>query len=120
MTTHAKSHMQWQSRLAEYEASGLTMREWCEQNGVRDGQLRYWLTKAKKAGESRSWACVEHVLSDAEGLVNDGIFGVRKSNERVPGDLGVVVRVGAACIEVRRGFDPSLLSQVLRVVSAIC
>jgi hypothetical protein len=112
MTTHAISRDLWQARVLDYESSGLTMREWCERNGVRDGQLRYWLTKARKASKSGSWACLE--------LVGDGILGARKSNEMAAGDPGVAVRVGSALIEVRSGFDPSLLSEVLRVVVATC
>ena len=73
---------------------------------------RYWLKKAREAGESQSWACVE--------LVDEGISGARKSNETATGDPGVAVRVGAACIEVRPGFDSALFSEVLRVVVATC
>ena len=33
---------------------------------------------------------------------------------------GLVVKVGKASIEVRPGFDPELLSTVVRVLSGIC
>jgi len=35
-------------------------------------------------------------------------------------DAGLLVRVGRGVIEVRPGFDPDLLSMVVRVLSAIC
>lgn len=112
--THARSRGVWQTRVAEYDSSGLTMREWCRRNGFRDGQLRYWLKKARDAGNGRSqsWACME--------LVDDGISGSREPSGCATGKPGLTVRVGAAMIEVRPGFDSALLSEVLRVVAATC
>ena len=114
MMTHAKSRSLWQSRVAEYESSGLTMRAWCERNGFRDGQLRYWLKRARDArkGRSQSWACVD--------LVDDGVCSSRETGASVTGDAQVSIRVGAATIEVQPGFDSALLSEVLRVVTSTC
>jgi hypothetical protein len=36
------------------------------------------------------------------------------------GDDALLIRVGEACIEVRPGFDPDLLSGVVRALSASC
>ena len=110
--THARSRSLWQARVAEYDASGLTMRKWCERNGFRDGQLRYWLKKARDAGKGQSWACVE--------LVDEDVSGSRDPSGSAACEPGVTVRVGAATIEVRSGFDASSLSEVLRVVMATC
>ena len=112
--THAKSRSLWQARVAEYESSGLTMRAWCERTGFRYGQLRYWLKKARDArkGQSQSWACVD--------LVDDGVSSSREPGGDVTRGPGVAIRVGAATVEVRSGFDSALLSEVLRVVVATC
>ena len=32
----------------------------------------------------------------------------------------ILVRVGAAAIEVRQGFDPSLLAEVVRALKTLC
>jgi hypothetical protein len=100
--------------VADYQASELTMREWCEQNGFRVDQLRYWLKKARDAGLTQSplWACVE--------LVDEGISGTTKMNPTSTSGTAVTVRVGAATIELRPGFDPVLLAEALRVVVATC
>lgn len=120
--THAKRRRLWQARLAEYEASELTVNEWCLQNGFRVDQLRYWQRKASKTGfidgQNQSWACVE--------LVNDGcvdaasVAVMSTDKKQATGEPGVTVRVGAAMIEVRSGFDSALLSEVLRVVVTTC
>jgi transposase-like protein len=105
--THARSREQWQARVLDYESSGLTMRTWCERNGVRDGKLRYWLKKARDARQSQSWAGVE--------VLDEGVYEPSTGLEPK-----VTVRIGAAVIEVRAGFNQSLLSEVLRVVVAAC
>ena len=38
----------WQSRINAYRTSGLTAKEWCEQNNVSISSLRYWITKSNR------------------------------------------------------------------------
>ena len=105
--TQARSREMWQARVLDYESSGLTMRKWCERNGVRDGKLRYWLRKARDARQSQSWVCAD--------VLDEGVCEPPTGLEPK-----VIVRIGAATIEVRAGFNQSLLSEVLRVVVAAC
>lgn len=106
---HSKRHIDWASRVAEYSASDLPMSEWCEQNGCTENQLKYWIKKARKLSEDlgQTWAQVE--ISDIDPLAH---YALSSSS--------IIVGVGNARIEVRPGFDPSLLSEVLRVVAATC
>ncbi len=89
--------------MADYRASELSMREWCEKNGVTDHQLRYWLAKTGSRPQAGTWVCVE--------LVDDGA---------TPSDGGLAIHVGVARIEVRPGFDPTLRCEALRVVASTC
>lgn len=118
--SHAERLRHWQSVLAEYASSGLTMKEWCKRTGFRADQLRYWLNKCERTYESQSWACV--------GVVDDELASNRaalpaipsKSSLAITGDPGITLRVGSACIDIRPGFDPHLLSEVLAVVASTC
>ena len=97
---------EWEKRIAEYQASGQSVREWCAANGVKPNRLWYWLRRTRKSLETKSTTWVPVELSS--------VFpGERASN-------GLVVKVGKANIEVRPGFDPELLSIVVRVLSGIC
>jgi hypothetical protein len=124
--TNERCRSLWQARTAEYEASGLSVREWCEKTGFTVHQLRYWLRKLRNTADSQAsldagsgWACVELVEDGvADQAIQPNASG--KCTEMAMGDGGVCLRVGVATIEVRRGFDAVLLSKVLRVVVATC
>ncbi len=111
--THAKLRRRWQGLLGDYYDSELSTREWCEKNGVTGHQLRYWRTKIGKTQPGSSWACVE--------LVDD----IRDTPTPVSDQLGtdasvVSIRIGAASIELRAGFDSAFVCEVLRVVKSTC
>jgi len=122
--TNAKRRKLWRARVADYRASELSVRAWCEKNGVTDHQLRYWLGRIGEesvlsdgaravAGEgqdaSAAWTRVEIVDDDAsKGAVAPAL------------ETAFAIHIGPARIELRPGFDPALLSQVIRVVIASC
>jgi len=74
-----------------------------------ENQLKYWIKKARKLSEDlgQTWAQVE--ISDIDPLAQCALSS-----------SSIIVGVGSARIEVRPGFDPSLLSEILRVVAATC
>jgi hypothetical protein len=93
---------EWRERIADYRAGELTMLEWCEKTGYSIGQLKYWIAKCNKlARKSESgWARVEIAESDSTAKIT--------------------VCVGVARIEVERGFDRTILGEVMRVAASIC
>jgi hypothetical protein len=69
---------------------------------VKVHQLRYRLgQESKKADSAR-------------------VTWLRAPAGETTGDGAVLVRVGGSVIEVRPGFDPDLLSLVVRVLAAVC
>jgi hypothetical protein len=102
MMMHSERRRLWEARIADYSTSGLSMEEWCAQQGVTRQQMRYWLERSRKNAGKVEWTTVEIV--EQETLEREGM----------------TVYVGPARIEVRPGFDQSLLTDVLRVVVAAC
>jgi hypothetical protein len=96
---------EWRERIVDYRTGGLTMIEWCGKTGYSIGQLKYWITKCNKLArksEASEWARVEIVDSNSTAASK------------------ITVRVGVARIEVERGFDRTVLGEVMRVASSIC
>lgn len=98
--TKADIKIQWAARIAEYKASGQSVPVWCAEQGVKPSRLWYWLRKERQAssGTEISWLPLD--LSEA---------GLQTS---------LLVRVGRVAVEVRPGFNPKLLVDVVNTLIA--
>lgn len=105
--TKAEQQIEWIAQITEYKASGLSTKEWCAEHKMKPHQLRYWLRKLQPTDSptvvSSSWLPVE--FSDPEP----------KSHVST-----LLIRVGQATVEVKPGFDPILLSDIVRTLTALC
>ena len=107
-----KLRREWETRIAEYQASGQSVREWCAANGIKPGRLWYHLRRCRercqeKAGkETMAPMWLQATLTGPAPEEQDS--------------ARLLIRIGEATIEVRAGFDPELLSGVVRVLRAIC
>jgi hypothetical protein len=104
-------HKQWEERISEFRMSGQTRRAWCEANHVSLRQFHYWFGKISSQGsKSRSqpgpWAQIQ---------VKETVQVGRPSIQSA-----LSVRVGPAVIEVRDGYNPSLLLNVVKVLQELC
>lgn len=84
------------------------MAAWCERHQVTPRQLWYWMRKLRKAQEQTLTA--NHPQWVALHLADTASDGVAP----------IAVRVGTATVEVRSGFDPSLLAAVIRTLKTLC
>lgn len=106
--TRAERQKEWENRINQYRDSGKSVREWCEANNVRAERLWYWLRRYKTDKntpliQSKQWLPVE----------------VREHSP-INKDNSLMIRVGEAQIEVKEGFDPTLLSQVVSALVSLC
>jgi len=105
----AELQQEWERRIAEYRASGQSAKEWCAAHNVTPRQLWYWLKKCRTGDEPRpagspvKWLPVEVSQAPCLGQENE-----------------LLIRVGPASIEVRPGFDPALLGEVIKVLMSLC
>lgn len=98
----------WRSRINDYRTSNEGAATWCERHQVTPRQLWYWMRKLRKLDEQTPAAGHPQWVSlHVNDLVSDSV-------------APVAVRIGAATIEVRSGFDPSLLAAVVRTLKTLC
>jgi len=81
---------------------------WCERHQVTPSQLWYWMRKLQKAEQPTPPAGRPQWVS----LHLDETASDEAS--------ALLVKVGVATIEVRAGFDPSLLTEVVRMLKTLC
>ncbi|XJZ27107.1 IS66 family insertion sequence element accessory protein TnpA [Bacillota bacterium Lsc_1132] len=97
---------QWEQRIASYRASGLTQAKWCEANNLVLHQLKYWLKRIEDpALKSVSTLSFAPVVIENQTTRQDDILQVK---------------VGDVSIEVKPGFNHSLLSDVVRTLKTLC
>ena len=90
----------WAARVAEFKSSGQSVLTWCAEQDVKAHQLWYWLRKEKQESAENALSWLPLDLSDA-GL-----------------QISLLVRVGRVAVEVRPGFDPKLLVDVVKTLIA--
>ena len=104
-------HQIWEERISEFQMSGQTRRAWCEANNVSIGQFQYWLGKfSRQELGSRPQASSFVQIQVREP--------VKQANATIQNALSV--RIGPAVIEVRDGYKPSLLLDVVKVLRELC
>lgn len=94
----------WSERIAAYQASGQTMKAWCQEHSLTVHQLKYWLYKAQRRTQVVSTPAFRPVaLASTSGTIEC-----------------LHVQVGGARIEIRPGFEPGLLREVVAALSPLC
>lgn len=92
----------WNERIEEFLTSGQSRRAWCQANGMSAQQLGYWLRKSQSSEErsaSDRWVSMEATSSASSGIT---------------------LRIGDVTLDVERGFDPRVLTDVVLALMAIC
>lgn len=103
---HVELRREWELRIAEFKASGQTQAKWCAANNVKLHQLKYWLkkTKSKNGSSATSSHWVPVTMDDSFDESKDTLH----------------IKIGQAAIEVKPGFDPAFLSDVVRTLRSLC
>ena len=107
-----KERQEWETRIAEFRASGQSVSEWCAAHGIRPGRLWYRLRQQRHQGKANAGSNAAPVWLEAT------VAGAAGSEEQ--DNKRLLIRIGEASVEVRAGFDPELLSAVVRVLLATC
>ncbi|MBD1371040.1 IS66 family insertion sequence element accessory protein TnpB [Hazenella sp. IB182357] len=98
--------IEWKERVSAFQASGESISRWCAEQGVKDYQLRYLMkkfdTEVLKPSPATQWMAVDVGKGGGEPASTFSIY------------------VGQVRIEVKPGFDPTMLSAILKVLHASC
>jgi hypothetical protein len=102
--------VEWTERVRAWRASGLSASEFARPAGYRGKTLSWWGSELKRR---------ERVKREkASGAPQITMARVRVTRRSAEGDELISVVVGAARIAVRRGFDATLLREVVSALGA--
>lgn len=97
--TKTEKGVEWKARLEAWKARGLSVAEWCREEGIKDHQMYYWIRKFEE--DTKSTPDVQWLAVDIQHKPID------------LGDESIFIHVGQLSIEVRPGTNMTLLSDVV-------
>ena len=63
----------WEQRIKEVKNSGMTIKEWCEKNGISKHKYSYWkhkiITMKEKPAEKVEFAEITSTISEYDNLL---------------------------------------------------
>lgn len=103
--TRTELRKEWETRIADFKASGESATTWCTARHLKIHQFYYWVKKCSSSQTTESpspkWLSIE-VDRQPEESMN-----------------GLLIRVGQAIVEVKPGFDPALLADVMQTLKGL-
>ena len=119
----------WRKRMRQQERSGLTIRQFCQQEGLVDHQFSWWRSELKRrAGKSRgtnknrtkSANPAERKQTVPRSAKSAGRFLPVHVEPSLTGSPAVEIVLGQPPrIRVTRGFDAELLREVMRAAEQL-
>ena len=119
---------EWRARLKRQRSSGLTIKAFCEQEGVPAGRFSWWRRElARRDGQSGAPRRSRTAQRQGRPSTRQASSRTSKPPRFVPVEVRTADRPGAPLeivladpprIAVTAGFDPQLLGDVLRVLEA--
>lgn len=103
---HAELGKVWVSRITAFKQSGETIPKWCSRNNLKAHQLCYWIRKLE--------------TTEIENPISTEWFSVDIDQQPAESTGSVVVKVWPMDVEVKPGFNPELLIDVVRTLTRIC
>ena len=104
--TQTKVRKAWEARIRAYKASGQSASDWCAEHHVTKRQLYVWMNKLQDA-----------TIKDSSKIP---WVKVQMDKEAETTKSMLVVRVGSTAIEVQPGYNPALLTDVIRTLQTLC
>lgn len=116
----------WRERISRFEQSGLTISQFCGQEGLVSHQLSWWRRELKRRGVEAAASATSR--PNVSHKSHGGPSKAGKSAEFLPIELAEpgqrssveIILDQPPRVAVSAGFDASLLQEVLRVLERGC
>ncbi|MGN0318306.1 MAG: IS66 family insertion sequence element accessory protein TnpA [Lachnospira sp.] len=107
---------QWKNLIFERQNSGLTVREWCEQNNINQHTYYYYLKRLRARELDKSNTSLVPV-EDEKPVA----FKKLEVQTPVPNtQAAVIIRLNGATVEVVEGTSQQTIQAVLLALQSVC
>jgi hypothetical protein len=123
MARDLKLERAWRERMRQFEKSGLTIRRFCEQEGLVDHQFSWWRRELKRRAAksaprkqmTKTRSRVTRVTQQPKAPIASFVPVQVESSSPAQSSVEIVLDQPPR-IRVTAGFDAELLRQVVRVL----
>lgn len=108
----------WARLIAECQSSQMTVKAWCEQQGIVPKTYYYWLRKVRERALENVPVPASSIVPAAESPVK-----LRKLEIKSPVSgmqAAVIVHLPQATVEVAQGTDQQTVEAVLLALKSVC
>ena len=120
MAVRAEARLrEWAGMVAECQNSGMTIREWCKENGIAPKTYYYRLNKVRL----RAMQEMPGNISSVPSVRHDNDVSFRQLEINAPstaGSAAVALHVQNGTLEVMNGADKETIEAVLLALKEIC
>lgn len=102
----------WEKRVNEYKASGQSQAAWCKEKGINPNTFNYWYLKFKTTATQKKKP-VKWLALDTKAIEIKPKPGIEPA-------CAIDVKIAWVTIEVKPGFDPAHLLNIVKTLSKLC
>ena len=112
---------QWAERIAECQASPMTVEAWCNANEINVKTYYYWLKKVRTHTLENSPVPTNNLPVRSAQQDEHITFKPLEVKSPVPGmQVAVIVHLPQATLEVAQGTDQQTVEAVLLALKSVC
>jgi hypothetical protein len=113
MAKDATLELKWKERVEEYHQSGLSIRDWCRKNEIKETTFKYWIYKFSKSEQKSDTTNTDftEVLLPSTNISNKVI------NES--SSIMLTLYYGSYSIGIEDGFNPVTLAELIKVLQEL-
>lgn len=100
----------WRDRIEECRQSGLSIKAWCSQNGLKNTTFHYWVKKLKT---------LEHQEAGANTFAEVVLLPETRNNTKCLVKAELSLSYGNFSINIPDGFNPTTLTELVKVLQKL-
>jgi len=115
--THQYKLSQWAPIISECKGSGMTVKAWCNENGVNEKRFYYWQKRVRE--ELFSFADQDKSLPAPPTFAPLIKLDTFQSVDCLSFQPDMVIMAGDIRMEISNSTSPTLLAEVMKVLSHV-